>query len=103
MSYLNFNTSLEYFNSINDINGKSLYGKALPDNNGCYHIKFFCNIDLGRAVYTDFLAKHAKLGSLLTFHVTRDKQSVIFGGKFPADSRAKNILWDLMDQCKVKS
>ena len=101
MSYLNFNTSLEYFNSIIDSNNKSLYGKAVNDNNGCYHIKFYCNIELARIVREQFAAQYPKLYTLYTFHVTKNKDAVIFGGKFPVDSRAKNILYDLLDKYKA--
>ena len=96
MQYLTFNTSLEYFNSI--VN----YGKPVPDNNGCYHIKFCTNIELARAVYKSFKAKSPKLGTLLTFHVNRDKTNVIFGGRFPADSKAKNFIYDLIDTHKAQ-
>lgn len=98
MSYLKYNTSLEYFNSI------SSYGKAVPETNsqgltGFYNIKFNCNIDLARAVYKDFVK--AKPNSTITFHVNMDSTAVIFGGRFSAESRAKNLLYDLLDKHKI--
>jgi hypothetical protein len=96
MNYLTHNTALEYFNSINQ------YGKPVLDNKGSYHIKFCTNIELARAVYTEFKAKSPSLRALLTFHVNKAKTNVIFGGRFPNDSRAKNLIYDLIDKHKAQ-
>lgn len=98
MLYLKYNTSLEYFNSI------PAYGKAIPESNsqgltGFYNIKFNANIELARAVYKDFVK--AKPNSTITFHVNMEGTGVIFGGRFSAESRAKNLLYDLLDKHKL--
>lgn len=101
MSYLNYNTSLEYFNSIPS------YGKAVPESNskgqltGFYHIKFNCNIELARAVYMEFLKLRPSLTNIITFHVNMEGTGVIFGGRFSAESKAKNTLYDLLDKHKL--
>ena len=100
MKYLNINTRLEYFNSLCDNDGKAIYGKPIADNAGCYHIKFCCKYDLAVLIGKEFKAKYPTPAPMLTCHVNKLKTNIIFGGKFPVDSRAKNILWDLMDKHK---
>lgn len=91
----NFNTPLEYFNSIQS------YGKALPiAGTNKYHIKFCCNIDSARAIVLEFRATLPDLKDNLLFHVNKDKTRVIFGGMFTQESRIKNYLYDLIQKHK---
>jgi hypothetical protein len=91
----NFNTALEYFNSI------TAYGKCLPvQNTECYDIKFCCKIDSARKIVIEFRKTSPNMKDNLLFHVNKDETRVIFGGRFRLDSRAKNFLYDLITKHK---
>ena len=91
----NFNTALEYFNSIES------YGKVIPvKNTNSYHIKFSCKIDSARNIVLEFRKTLPDLKDKLVFHVNKDKTRVIFGGMFTQESRVKNYLYDLIAKHK---
>ena len=91
----NFNTPLEYFNSID------AYGKALPiKGTNKYHIKFCCNIHSARSIVIEFRKTLPHMKNNLIFHVNKDQTKVIFGGMFTQESRVKNFLYDLIAKHK---
>lgn len=95
MLYTTHTNSLEYFNSI------PCYGKAVAETNSpCYNIKFHCNVQLARAVWRDFVKARPELKKYLQYHVNLKGTAVLFGGRFPLESRAKNLLYDLIDKHK---
>jgi hypothetical protein len=95
MLYTTYSNSLEYFNSIPS------YGRAVAETNSeCYNIKFNCNIELARAVWRDFVGVRPDLKKYLQYHVNLKGTAVLFGGRFPQESRAKNLLYDLIDKHK---
>ena len=92
MSYLNYPTTLEYFNSIPD------YGTITPESsNTQYDIKFIYEIKLARLVYKALLVRYPKLN--FTFHKTKTDK-VIIGGRFPNTINMRKIIFDLRDSLK---
>ena len=99
MSYLHFNSSLEYLNSITDESGNLIFGKAVPDKNKSYfHIQFSCNTELARAVWKGLKQMHPDLQHCLTFHKRKDGMAVRFGGRFPVGSTIKDSMYRLIKQ-----
>jgi len=96
MKYTECIYTLEYFNSM------PCYGKAIPETNkydqptGFYYIKFCCNINLARAVYTEFVRIRPLLKDKIKFHVNREETKVIFGGRFMSCSLTANVLYNLL-------
>jgi hypothetical protein len=95
MNTYNYNTALEYFNSI------EAYGKAIDIKGTEYHdIKFCCRIDSARNIVLEFHKTLPHMKDNLAYHVNKDKTKVIFGGRFKLDSRVKNFLYDLIAKHK---
>ena len=95
MKTYNYNTALEYFNSI------EAYGKAINiKDTDVYDIKFRCKIDSARKIVLEFQKTLPNLKEDLAFHVNKEKTNVIFGGRFTINSRIKNYLYDLIAKHK---
>jgi len=100
MKQIESNHSLEYFNSI------PAYAKQIEETNskgqltGFYHIKFSCNIDFARAVYTELIRLNPYLKGKVVFYVNKEQTKVIFGGRFITGSRVPDKIFKLLARFK---
>jgi hypothetical protein len=100
MKYIEPTNSLQYFNSI------PAYAKSIAETNmhdqltGFYNIKFCCNINLGRAVYSDLIRIRPYLKDKIFFHVNIEGTKVIFGGRYRVESNVANAFYNLLAKYK---
>ena len=101
MKYTECIYSLDYFNSM------PCYAKPIAETNkfdqptGFYYIKFCCNINLARAVYSEFIRIRPLLKDKLKFHVNLEETKVIFGGRFMSCSTTAHTFYTLLSKHKA--
>jgi hypothetical protein len=92
MSYLNnYPSALEYFRSIPQ------FAKKIADTKSeTYHIKFRCKKELARFIYKNL---NDELRKFIAYHVCIN-DLVLIGGRFPNDSKADNMIFNLIKRYK---
>ena len=77
--------------------GLEKFGFEYPTNEpDTFGIKFISTREVMRKVWTDFSREYPNLKSGLMYHECSNKDLIIFGGAFPSDSKAKDILFRLI-------
>jgi len=73
------------------------FGFEYPTNQpNTFGIKFISKKAVARKVWTDFSVEYPNLKSGLMYHECSNKDLIIFGGAFPSNSKAKDILFRLI-------
>jgi len=73
------------------------FGFEYPTNKpNTFGIKFISKREVARKVWTDFSVEYPELKSGLMYHECSNKGLIIFGGAFPSNSKAKDILFRLI-------